>query len=132
MAMRHSEELWEAPTPDSVINFHQAAATTAPGIPRRASACKGGREVKSGRPARAERERGPGAGGAAAGRPSGLRVWADGEVGPGVFSAVQLLSSRPGTRRERVAEGTKVLCGKLSGLRGTTRKAGINAQGKRG
>lgn len=45
MAMRHTEELWEAPTPDSVINFHQATATTAPGIPRWASACKGGREV---------------------------------------------------------------------------------------
>lgn len=45
MAMRDTEELWEVPTPDSVINFHQAAATTAPGIPRWASACKGSREV---------------------------------------------------------------------------------------
>lgn len=45
MAMRDTEELWEVPTPDSVINFHQAATTTAPGIPRWAGAGKGGREV---------------------------------------------------------------------------------------
>lgn len=51
-------------------------------------------------------------------------------VGPGVFSTVQLLSSRPGTHRERLAEGTKVLCEKLSVLRGASRKAGINAQEK--
>lgn len=45
MTVRETEALWEAPTPDSVINFQQAAATTAPGIPRRAGACRGGREV---------------------------------------------------------------------------------------
>jgi len=45
MATGGAARLWEAPSPGWVVNFHQAAAAAAPGIPRWAGPCSGCREA---------------------------------------------------------------------------------------